>query len=115
MPNLGEPGRRFTADPLCWRIGGNELWMIAFDGAELAHQVVVVGVRDRWIIQPVVGMVRFANPYAQGLESREEGTVIAMLCMLCMLVVGFGHAPAPPFQDTSPAGDQQVTSSDHAD
>src|SRR5439155_3897034 len=57
--------RRWRADPLRRRIGGDQLRMLRLELLELAHQRVVRLVGDRRRIEDVVLVVRLLDPLAQ--------------------------------------------------
>ena len=53
----GEGRKGLGADALAGRVGGDQLRVLLFEGAEIAHQGVVLVVGDHGIVEHVVAVV----------------------------------------------------------
>src|SRR5690606_41079413 len=63
--DLGEAAVRTRADGAGRRVDGRELWMREFQRFKFAHQRVVVGIRNRRIVEYVIAVVGVFDAGAQ--------------------------------------------------
>src|SRR4029079_3020106 len=61
MLHLGESAPRDDADPLRGRVGRDEARVVGLERAQLAHEVVVLPVRERRLVEDVVPVVRLGD------------------------------------------------------
>ena len=68
MLHGAERANRFVANPLCWRISRNQFRMILFQGLQLAHQPVVLCIRNFRVVEYVISIIVVTNLLAQRFD-----------------------------------------------
>ena len=74
-----EGGDGLAADALRRRVGRDELRVALFQAAQLAHEVVVLGVADLGAVEDVVAVVVVGDEGAQLLDAELVGLEVAVL------------------------------------